>query len=160
MELCSSASWSCHQYHHMSVFAQQRVDVCLQFRSKFNVSVLCAFAYVLLLQDCVCVCVFIWHVCVRFFFLASRLQRCRCASERKTQRETQYKGVTWKESHGLTMCHCWRPGELASNNNPLTVCVGLWACCQKNQYSQCFLCSMWLSYLGLRVKGVLCVILS
>lgn len=22
----------------------------------------------------------------------------------------------------MTMCHCWRPGELASNNNPLSVC--------------------------------------
>lgn len=105
MELCSSASWSCHHHHHMSIFAQQRVDVCLQFRSKFNVSVLCAFTYVLLLQDCVCVCVYLTCVCQIFF---SRLQRCRCASQGETQREMQCKGVTWKESHDhVSLLEAW-----------------------------------------------------
>lgn len=91
----------------MSIFAQQRVDVCLQFRSKFNVSVLCAFTYVLLLQDCVCVCVYLTCVC-QIFFLASRLQRCRCASQGETQREMQCKGVTWKESHDhVSLLEAW-----------------------------------------------------
>lgn len=56
----------------------------------------------------VSVCVFIWHVCVRFFFLASRLQRCRCASQGETQREMQCKGVTWKESHDhVSLLEAW-----------------------------------------------------
>lgn len=47
----------------------------------------------------VSVCVFIWHVCVRFFSLASRLQRCRCASQGDTERNAvqggHVEGVTW-----------------------------------------------------------------
>lgn len=116
----------------MSIFAQQRVDVCLQFRSKFNVSVLCAFTYVLLLQDCVCVCVYLTCVC-QIFFLASRLQRCRCASQGETQREMQCKGghvegVTWP---------CVIAGGLVNwlQTTILSLCVSVCECVVKKKNS-------------------------
>lgn len=109
MELCSSASWSCHHHHHMSVFAQQRVDVCLQFRSKFNVSVLCAFAYVLLLQDCVCVCVYLTCVCQIFFSSLSIAAMQMCLREKDTERNAvqggHMEGVTW--AHHVSLLEAW-----------------------------------------------------
>lgn len=93
----------------MSVFAQQRVDVCLQFRSKFNVSVLCAFAYVLLLQDCVCVCVYLTCVCQIFFSSLTIAAMQMCLRERDTERNAVQGGhmevVTW--AHHVSLLEAW-----------------------------------------------------
>lgn len=93
----------------MSVFAQQRVDVCLQFRSKFNVSVLCAFAYVLLLQDCVCVCVYLTCVCQIFFSSLSIAAMQMCLREKDTERNAvqggHMEGVTW--AHHVSLLEAW-----------------------------------------------------
>lgn len=93
----------------MSVFAQQRVDVCLQFRSKFNLSVLCAFAYVLLLQDCVYVCVYLTCVCQIFFFSSltiAAMQMCLRERDReKCSTRGHMEGVTW--AHHVSLLEAW-----------------------------------------------------
>lgn len=116
----------------MSIFAQQRVDVCLQFRSKFNVSVLCAFTYVLLLQDCVCVCVYLTCVCQIFFSSLSIAAMQMCLTGRDTERNAvqggHVEGVTWP---------CVIAGGLVNwlQTTILSLCVSVCECVVKKKNS-------------------------
>ena len=60
-----------------------------------------------------CVC-----ACLRF------LHPHACSDADVPQRQQQIQKLTWKRSHGLTMCCCWRPAELASESrDPLIPCM-------------------------------------
>ncbi len=125
-----SESQSCDQCHMNLWQRKKSICVCTVHIIVFSASLWTTFAH---LQSCKCaIFIALYSVCECHMCVSDVLHppACSCAdmcpNEREREREREM--VTWKRSHGLTMCCCLRPGELVLHNNPLTVCVCVCQC--------------------------------